>query len=200
MGGVPPGYASYTLFPAEISVMIPFMRKSGVVAVSAIAFVLAACGSSAPAVDKAAVERSVKDVEAGMAKAISAKDAAAFAANYTADAILMTPGTPAMKGNDAIRAGIGSMFADPDLKLEAASDRVEVAASGDMAATHGTYTMTATDSATKKPINDHGSYVTVFRKQADGAWKAVLDINTSDVPPPAPKASKAPARKRAKRR
>ena len=46
----------------------------------------------------------------------------------------------------------------------------------------GTYTMTMTDSKTKKVMNDHGSYVTDYRKQPDGSWKAVADIVTSEVP------------------
>ena len=50
----------------------------------------------------------------------------------------------------------------------------------------GTYEMTATDSATHKVINDHGSYVTTYRKQADGSWRAVADIATSAVPPTPP--------------
>ena len=60
--------------------------------------------------------------------------------------------------------------------------KVDVASSGDLAYTRGAYTMTATDPATKKPMNDHGSYVTTYRKQADGSWKAVMDIATSEVP------------------
>jgi ketosteroid isomerase-like protein len=36
--------------------------------------------------------------------------------------------------------------------------------------------------------------VTTYRKQADGSWKAVADIATSEVPPPmpAPAAAKKP--------
>jgi ketosteroid isomerase-like protein len=70
------------------------------------------------------------------------------------------------------------------LKFQAA--RVEVAKSGDQAYTQGSYAMTMTDPASKQVVNDHGSYVTTYRKQADGTWKAVADIATSDVPPPAP--------------
>jgi hypothetical protein len=44
--------------------------------------------------------------------------------------------------------------------------------------------MTVTDPQTKQIINDHGSYVTTYRKQPDGTWKAVADIATSAVPPP----------------
>ena len=155
---------------------------------------LAACGSAPAPADKAAIEKSVRGVEESMSKAIAAKDAAAFASNYVGDAILMTPGTAAMKGPDEIRKGMGTMLADPNLKIDFSSDRVEVADSGDQAATHGEYTLTATDPTTKKTINDKGSYVTVFRKQTDGAWKAVLDINTSELPPSPPPAPKSAAR------
>jgi hypothetical protein len=48
--------------------------------------------------------------------------------------------------------------------------------------------LTVTDPATHKPITDHGNYVTTFRKQADGSWKAAADIASSAVPPmPPPK-------------
>jgi ketosteroid isomerase-like protein len=70
------------------------------------------------------------------------------------------------------------------LKFHAA--KVEVAKSGDIAYTQGAYTLTFTDPQTKKIINDHGSYVTTYRKQPDGSWKAVDDIATSEVPPPPP--------------
>jgi hypothetical protein len=50
--------------------------------------------------------------------------------------------------------------------------------------------MTVTDEATHRVINDHGSYVTTYRKQPDGSWKAESDIATSEVPPMPPPASK----------
>jgi hypothetical protein len=43
--------------------------------------------------------------------------------------------------------------------------------------------MTVTDPKTKKAITDKGTYVTGYRKQTDGSWKAVSDINTSELPP-----------------
>jgi hypothetical protein len=44
--------------------------------------------------------------------------------------------------------------------------------------------LTLTDPQTKQVVNDHGSYVTTYRKQPDGAWKAVADIASSEVSPP----------------
>ncbi|HTT65113.1 MAG TPA: hypothetical protein VMG35_24850 [Bryobacteraceae bacterium] len=56
---------------------------------------------------------------------------------------------------------------------------------GDMAYTQGAYTMTMTDPASKKTVNDKGGYVTIYKKQADGSWKAVADIASSSNPPAA---------------
>jgi uncharacterized protein (TIGR02246 family) len=183
-----------------VSIMICAMRPAAF-ALSTLTLVLAGCSDSPPRADKAAIEKSLREVEFDMAKNVAAKDAAAFSAHYTTDAIFMTPGEPSAKGRDAIRAAMTGMFADPNLKLDFSADRVEIADSGDLGATHGTYTLTATNPATRKPITDKGSYVTVFRKQADGTWLAVLDINTSEAPPPAPPAApKASAKKKGKKR
>ncbi len=78
------------------------------------------------------------------------------------------------------------MTADPAMSLKFQATKTDVAKSGDLAYTQGTYTLTLTDPKTKKIITDHGSYVTTYRKQADGTWKAVADIATSEVPPPPP--------------
>ena len=47
--------------------------------------------------------------------------------------------------------------------------------------------MTVTDPQSKKPVEGDGSYLTVYRKQSDGSWKAVEDFMT---PGPAPAAAK----------
>jgi ketosteroid isomerase-like protein len=93
---------------------------------------------------------------------------------------------PATTGKDAIRAALKGMVTDPALSLKFHASKVDVAQSGDIGYTQGSYTMTMTDPQSKQVINDHGSYVTTYRKQPDGMWKAVADIATSEVPPPAP--------------
>jgi len=173
------------------------MRTLGILTLSGLAVILGACGSDSPAVNKVAIEKSVGDVEKAILKGLNDKDAAAVVSNYTADAVLMTPGMAPMKGQESMTAGLKALVADPNFKIDFASDRVEVSDSGDMAATRGNYTLTVSDPSTKQPINDKGSYVTVFRKQKEGAWKAVLDINSSEVPPTPPPAPKAAAKKKA---
>jgi ketosteroid isomerase-like protein len=58
---------------------------------------------------------------------------------------------------------------------------VEVAKSGDLACLSGTYELTMNDPS-GKPANDHGKYVEVWEKQADGKWKCGADIWNSDLP------------------
>jgi ketosteroid isomerase-like protein len=98
----------------------------------------------------------------------------------------MVPGSPVSKGSDAIRNDLKQMLGDPAMALSFHASTVDVAKSGDLAFTQGSYNLTVTDPTSHKVINDHGNYVTTYRKQADGTWKAVADIATSDVPPGPP--------------
>jgi uncharacterized protein (TIGR02246 family) len=113
----------------------------------------------------------------------AAKDADKIVAHYADDAILIVPGTPSVSGKEAIRTSLKPMIDDPAMALKFHAAKVEVAKSADVAYTQGTYTLTLTDPQTKQVVNDHGSYVTTYRKQPDGSWKAVADIATSEVPP-----------------
>ena len=115
-----------------------------------------------------------------------AKDSNKIVAHYADDAVLIVPGTPAVTGKDAIAKSLAGMLTDPALSFKFQAAKTDVAKSGDLAYTQGSYTLTFTDPQTKQVINDHGNYVTTYRKQTDGSWKAVADIATSDVPPPAP--------------
>ena len=136
-----------------------------------------------PAVDISAEKAKLRDLESAWAAAAVAKDVDKSVANYADDAILMMPGMPAAKTKDAVRAAWKGMVDDSNFKLAFASDRIEVSASGDLATTLGSYTMTMTNPKTKKPVQDKGTYLTVYKKQADGNWKAIEDTTSSEIPP-----------------
>ena len=147
---------------------------------------LAGCTTAppaAPAVDLAAEQSKIRDIEAGWVKEAAAKDLEKSAGHYADDAILMMPGAPPAKGKDAIRAGWKGLLDDPNFKLDFSADRVEMSAGGDLATTRGSYSMTVTNPKTKKPVDDKGSYMTVYKKQADGAWKVIEDMTSSEVAP-----------------
>lgn len=151
----------------------------------ALLLALAACNQMAPDTHDADVQ-ALKDNEAQWNRDFASKDAEKLASHYADEAVLMSPGVPSSVGKDDIRKALTAMVSDPALSLKFHAAKVEVAKSGDLGFTQGSYTMTMTDPSSKKVINDHGSYVTTYRKQADGSWKAVADIASSELPPAAP--------------
>jgi ketosteroid isomerase-like protein len=109
--------------------------------------------------------------------------------HYADDTIVVVPGMPIAKNAEERRATLKEMIADPALNMAALEcPRIEVAKSGDYGYAQCTYSMTVTDPATKKVMNDRGSVVEVYKKQADGSWKSVSDIAASVVPPTPPPA------------
>ena len=158
--------------------------------ISALAWTLAGCSSAPPPPPDThdADVMAIHDLEVQANKDWAAKNADGLASFYADDAVLMTPGGSPANGKEAISKGLKQMVADPALSLTFEASKTDVAKSGDLGYTQGSYKMTVTDPTTHKVINDHGSYVTTFRIQANGSWKAVADIATSEVPPmPPPK-------------
>jgi len=129
--------------------------------------------------------KALQDNEARWNQEYAARDLDKLVAHYADNAVLMPPGFPSVTGPVEIRKMLKGMVDDPAMSLKFQAARVEVASSGDMGYTQGTYQMTMTDAASKQVIHDHGSYVTAYRKQPGGSWKAVADIATSEAPPPA---------------
>jgi uncharacterized protein (TIGR02246 family) len=147
------------------------------------------CATPPPPDTRAADERAIRELETEWSKAAAARDVERYASFYADDATAFDPGTPMVTGKDAIRKGLDAFFATPGLSMSFQTAKVEVARSGDLAYTYGTYTMTRNDPK-GKPVNDQGKFVTVYRKQPDGKWKAVADIYNSDLPAPAPQPKK----------
>ena len=163
------------------------MKAITVTTVAALAAVslLGACKPAAPAVDKAKIAEAIKAVEVQWVADIKTRDPAKFASYYTSDTTMIMPGGPPAHGAAAVQAGMTESFKDPNFGLEFAADAADVSDAGDMAYTQGHFTEYQTDPTTHAKVSQSGSYVTVWKKQADGSWKAAQDIVTSGGPPPA---------------
>ena len=111
-----------------------------------------------------------------MLAAFEAKDSAKVNTYYAQGAIIATPGRPAAKDDRAVTKAIKDDIADPNLKISVSNEKTEVAGSGDMAYRRGSFRITATNPQTKQAEHSAGTYLTVFRKQADGSWKIVEDF------------------------
>lgn len=131
--------------------------------------------------DEAAIHALVRDWSASA----RAKNAARFTSVYADGAVVMLEDAPDLRGLEAIRAGIGGMMQDPNFALSFQADKVVVARSGDLAYETGTYSLTLSG-PDQEPSKEAGNYVVVWRKQADGDWKVVIDAPISDpLEPPA---------------
>jgi uncharacterized protein (TIGR02246 family) len=156
------------------------MRSYSVLCGSVIAALLMISGQSGMAAARDADTQALTANEMQWNQDYLAKDLDKIMAHYADDVIVMAPGMPAASGKDAVRQLLKGMLDDPAMSLKFHASKVEVSKSGDIGYTQGSYAMTFTDPATKKVINDHGSYVTTYRKQADGSWRAVADIASSE--------------------
>jgi len=142
---------------------------------------LSACNS---ADTRQADIQAVKAVEAAWAKDAALKNPERFAGYYAPDAVGLFPNSPPISGRDDIQGALAGMMRDPNFALSFQGTRAEAAKGGDMVYTVGTYSLTMSDPKDKKPVTDKGKYMTVYKKQADGTWKAEADSINSDLPAP----------------
>jgi ketosteroid isomerase-like protein len=132
--------------------------------------------------DAAAIEKQIRAIETQWNADYNTHNVDALAAHYADDAALANPGVALATDAAARRAGLTQFIADPSLKVQFASDRVLVAKSGDLVTSRGHYTSQTTDPATKQTKSESGTYLTVYRKQADGSWKAIEDAIIPGAP------------------
>jgi ketosteroid isomerase-like protein len=100
---------------------------------------------------------------------------------YAADAQLLPPNQAAVAGRDALIAFLGGFPPFTDFRLEVGT----MEGQGGYAWVHGRYSMTVTMPGAA-PAKDEGKYLEVWQKQADGSWKSIRDMFSSDLPLPAP--------------
>jgi uncharacterized protein (TIGR02246 family) len=132
--------------------------------------------------DSAAVHQAITAAYARFVDALKRGDAAAVAASYTDDAVLMVPNTTAWEGRAGITqgfAGFLSQFSVVDPRLTTK----DVVLGGDYAIERGTYAWTLhPKTGTGADIVDNGKYLTVWQRQDDGSWKIVRDLSNTDRP------------------
>jgi uncharacterized protein (TIGR02246 family) len=149
------------------------------ITMAAICLLFAGCGPSAPdplsEKDIAAIESIGTAFEAAM----RAGDWNAASMTYTEDAILFPPNSDAVTGRAAIREYFSTF--PPITRFELTT--VDIQGSGDLAVVHGTYAMTLQPPG-MPPIEDHGKWLEMRKRQADGSWPYQWDMFNSSVPLP----------------
>jgi ketosteroid isomerase-like protein len=95
---------------------------------------------------------------------------------------VLAPTAPIATGPEAISNLFSVFFALPDFKIEWSPKKIDVARSGDMGYSNGAFRTSFKDPS-GKVIEDHGKYVTIWKKQ-NGKWKVASDIFNSDLATP----------------
>jgi len=116
-------------------------------------------------------------------RAVDGRQLDAAVAFYADDGVAMFSTMPMLTTKDAIRKAFAEFLGTPGLAMKWQVTKVAVARSGDLGYTVGTYEMSMKDPK-GNPVSDHGKYTTVWKRAADGSWKAVADISNSDGPVP----------------
>ncbi|HSM05344.1 MAG TPA: DUF4440 domain-containing protein [Longimicrobiales bacterium] len=100
-----------------------------------------------------------------------AGDAAGVAALFADDATLLWEDRPLVSGGEAVEAFLVRDFAESGTDGTFRADRIDVAASGDLAVESGTW----------RGESQEGRYLTVYRKEGD-AWKVQADMSLGASP------------------
>jgi ketosteroid isomerase-like protein len=133
------------------------------------------CAVSA-ADSKTADEQAIRVADAEWSKVAGAKDLDKTVSYYADDAVVLPPNQPMVTSKDGIR-NLWKGFLDSLTDIGWKTTRAETSKSGNMGYLIGTYAMTMKDGT-----RDTGKYCEVWKKQADGKWKVVADMFSSDLP------------------
>jgi len=117
------------------------------------------------------------DLEARFAKDVAARGGAAFAAWFAEDGVELSNGQAPVIGKVAILKD--SNWSAKDYQLTWTPTDAVMSPSGDMGYTWGHYEGHSKD-ANGNPVTTSGRYMTIWRKQADGNWKVVLDAGSNE--------------------
>ena len=119
------------------------------------------------------VRADIETVNREIGKAFSRGDAAAIAAFYTDDAVVMPPNSQMIKGRKAIeefwKGAMGMGVRSIQL------DTLDVQSGTDLAYDIGNATMIIQPQG-GKAATDTVKYVVVWKRQPDGSWKLAADI------------------------
>ena len=149
-----------------------------------------ACSQATTVPNTQSEESAIRTLDRQIEQAVAARDAAAVAAFYAADARLMPPNSPMVTGQAGIQGAWDEYFKAGNLKLTFSPTAISVSSVGDMASDIGTYQ--ASFDSPSGPVNETGKYHVVWRK-AGGEWKIASESWNSDQPMPPPAVAAAPA-------
>lgn len=123
----------------------------------------------------------VREAADARLKAIAAGDTEAYLSAYTDDAVWMPPGAVEIVGKEAARQRVSQAFEAASLDPVVES-REQTVMSPEWIADRGQYSIMVTPKEGGESKQEVGSYLTVWRRDADGKWKIFFDIWNTNRP------------------
>ena len=154
-------------------VQAPLLRLAAALALAVLFSV-----TPALAADMDAKAKALARVDDDWSKAAATRDADRVASFYAEDAIAYPPNEPMAIGRPAAKKVWAGYFADKTFAISWKPLHAEV--SGGLGYTAGTYEASFKGPEGKQ-VDEKGKYVTAWKKQKDGTWKAVHDIWNADA-------------------
>jgi ketosteroid isomerase-like protein len=126
-------------------------------------------------------EDTLRQLEAEFMKAAAEKGAAGYMSYYADDAAELPNGENMIQGKENIAKTMGFLD-DKNNHLTWTPVHADMAASGDLGFTYGTYEFRA-QGKDGEPVVRYGKYTSIWKKQKDGSWKVVMDMGNSSPSP-----------------
>jgi uncharacterized protein (TIGR02246 family) len=144
-------------------------------------FVISGCGNQSEVGDVEADISAINNNIDQYASSMNAGDLNLWISLWADDAIQMAPDAPAVIGKEQIRAKYESIFPQFIFKMTITNEDVRIG--GDLAVSHGNYTVSMTPKAGGEAIMIDGKYLSIEERQADGSWKIIRSCFNDNAPP-----------------
>jgi len=165
------------------------LRTALVVVLIPCAFV-SSCAPRAASDDPVANASAIRALDEQWSATAARNDLDGTVAFYADNAVLLAPNAPMATDRKSIRESWAGLLG-PGTAVSWKVSKVEVANSGELGYLYGTYSLSIQDSKGGPPVRDTGKIVEIWKKQADGKWKCIVDTYNSDLPAvPAPEPKK----------
>ena len=144
-------------------------------------FVILGCGKQSEVGDVEADISAINNNIELYTSSMNAGDLDRWISLWADDAIQLAPDAPAVIGKEQIRAKYESIFPLFIFKMTITNEEVKIG--GDLACSHGNYTVSMTPKAGGETIMIDGKYLSIEERQVDGSWKIICSCFNDNAPP-----------------
>jgi len=145
-------------------------------------FLLVLAGCSRRGFDPATEQAKLLRRDAEWADFASAgKDVEKIVSYWSDDAVLIFPGQPVLEGKTAIRAYVTESLKTPGFKIHWVSEKPVFSPDGKLAYMRGKDELTV-PGPSGAPVTVHLRGISIWRLDADGQWRCVVDISNEQLP------------------